>query len=196
MKRRDAEPHDRRVARSRAAIRTALYELVCEKPYAQISVTELAERAGLNRKTFYAHYASLDDVVDELEEEFAENLHRILEESDFYDTGRLPQDVMHCVEHAVRENYELLQCMSGSNGFDVIRRRVEHATRGVIAKKLEQYPAIVPADREYLAQFLAAGVVSMFVYWLRGDAERPINEVAKLADQAIYYGLASYVSHP
>lgn len=65
---------DLRVRRTLKAIRMALYELVLEKDYGDISITELTERAEINRKTFYLHYPSLDSLIKEVEEEIISNI--------------------------------------------------------------------------------------------------------------------------
>ena len=47
--------------------------MICEMDYDQITIKELTERAQINRKTFYLHYNSLDDLLAELQDEIAEN---------------------------------------------------------------------------------------------------------------------------
>ena len=60
-------PLDPRIARSRRAVGNALMELLAEgRPYAELTVSEVAVRAGLTRKTFYAHFGSIDAVVCDL----------------------------------------------------------------------------------------------------------------------------------
>ena len=55
---------DRRIARSRGAIEQALMDLLAEgRPFDQLTVSEVASRAGLTRKTFYARFGSIDAVV-------------------------------------------------------------------------------------------------------------------------------------
>ena len=63
---------DLRVRRTLTAIRKSFNELVLARDYREISITDLTERAGINRKTFYLHYTSLDDLIDEIEEEVSE----------------------------------------------------------------------------------------------------------------------------
>lgn len=41
-------------------------QLLQQVPYQQITVSALATRAGLSRRTFYRHYASIDQLLDEL----------------------------------------------------------------------------------------------------------------------------------
>ena len=64
--------NDLRVRRTREAIRKAFTDMLLEMPYEKITVTELAQRANINKKTFYRHYAVLDDLLAEIEEEFAQ----------------------------------------------------------------------------------------------------------------------------
>ena len=59
-------------------IRSSFIELLREKPVAKISVTELCERAGINRATFYAHYADPSDLLRSIEDEILNDLSRWL----------------------------------------------------------------------------------------------------------------------
>ena len=46
---------DLRIARTKEAIKKAFKELVCELPYEKVTVKAIADRAGINRNTFYLH---------------------------------------------------------------------------------------------------------------------------------------------
>lgn len=63
---------DRRIRHTKRAIKNAFFELMDEKPVDKISVTELCERADINRSSFYAHYVDYPAFLDELECEIAE----------------------------------------------------------------------------------------------------------------------------
>ena len=64
---------DLRILKTREAIHKTFEEMICEMDYEQISIKELTERARINRKTFYLHYNSLDDLLKELQNKMAEN---------------------------------------------------------------------------------------------------------------------------
>ena len=72
---------DRRCLKTQKAIKNALVELMSEKDISQITVKELAQRADINRKTFYTHYTSIYDVSGEIENEMIQNLKRLIQES-------------------------------------------------------------------------------------------------------------------
>ena len=64
--------NDLRVIKTRKIIRQTFIEMLCEMDYDKITVQELAKRAVINRKTFYSHYDSLDDLLKEIQHETAQ----------------------------------------------------------------------------------------------------------------------------
>ena len=63
---------DTRVQFSKARFHNAMTELLERMPCGAVSVKELCDCAGLNRGTFYLHYADPMDVLREMEWELAE----------------------------------------------------------------------------------------------------------------------------
>ena len=57
---------DLRIVKTRTNIKNSLIDLLAEKNVSKITVTELAEKAMINRKTFYRHYHTVQDVVDDI----------------------------------------------------------------------------------------------------------------------------------
>ena len=61
-----ADKTDLRVARTRTAIKEAFEALVLENSLDRITVKALTEHAGINRKTFYLHYETIESLYDEI----------------------------------------------------------------------------------------------------------------------------------
>jgi AcrR family transcriptional regulator len=57
---------DPRVRRTRQLLQQALLELMQEKRFASVTVHEIAERATVNRATFYTHFADKYDLLDSI----------------------------------------------------------------------------------------------------------------------------------
>ena len=57
---------DRRTIYTRNVIKDALLEAMKEKAFEQITVTDVCRRAEVTRATYYLHYQSLNQVLDEL----------------------------------------------------------------------------------------------------------------------------------
>ena len=62
----EAKKADRRVIRTRSAIRKAFTDLLAETAYNKITITALAKRADVDRKTFYTHYSSVDNLLEDV----------------------------------------------------------------------------------------------------------------------------------
>lgn len=65
---------DRRVARTKEAIREAFFILADKKPMEKITIRELCDLANINRTSFYDHYQDFSDLVNSLETEIANSL--------------------------------------------------------------------------------------------------------------------------
>ncbi|MBF7094340.1 TetR/AcrR family transcriptional regulator [Streptococcus sp. HF-1907] len=76
---------DRRVLRTKRHIREAFVQLLEEKSLTDITVTQLADLADIDRKTFYAHYQNVTDVYLELSKEVAEQLREVLIDVDSFE---------------------------------------------------------------------------------------------------------------
>ena len=50
-------------------IEKAFIELIDEKGFEQVSVSDICDKAGLNRTTFYTHYFNINDLLEKLENE-------------------------------------------------------------------------------------------------------------------------------
>lgn len=66
--------NDLRVVKTKKTIHKALLILLKDKSLPQIKITELCKEATINRGTFYFHYQSVDDVLQELFEEIMVDL--------------------------------------------------------------------------------------------------------------------------
>ena len=61
---------NKKVVFSKSILKRALVKLLKEKSLDRIGVSELCKTAGVNRSTFYAHYETVQELLDEIEEEF------------------------------------------------------------------------------------------------------------------------------
>ena len=64
-----APGEDRRITRSKRALRGALIALIEERGLDAITVNDLCERADLNRGTFYNHFHDKENLLTALENE-------------------------------------------------------------------------------------------------------------------------------
>ena len=80
----DTSKTDIRVIKTKKAIRDASLFLLSKKNIDDISITELANTAQINRKTFYNYYQNIYQVIDEIENETVEKFASAIKSTDWY----------------------------------------------------------------------------------------------------------------
>ena len=68
------EKSDKRYVSTHNKIKKTFEQLVLTHAYGDITVSMLVREVGINRKTFYLHYPSLEALMDELVESIAEEI--------------------------------------------------------------------------------------------------------------------------
>lgn len=74
-------PIDARIRYTRMVIEEAFLQLLREKPLAKATVTELCQRAQINRATFYKHYLDVPDLLEKMEEKLFDQIRGLYEEN-------------------------------------------------------------------------------------------------------------------
>ena len=69
---------DKRVIKTKHAIYKAFVELLNEKDINQITITDVAKKANINRKTFYNYYSDINDVMEEIENLVVANVIKLI----------------------------------------------------------------------------------------------------------------------
>ena len=78
IKAKTAKPLDRRARRTRQAIKESFAALAANRPFPDLTVKEVMERAGVNRATFYAHFSNIEDLERAMETDAAERVMQAL----------------------------------------------------------------------------------------------------------------------
>ncbi len=165
---------DKRVVRTRDVLGDALVQLMHEKPFEEITVQQVLDRAGVSRSTFYTHYKDKNDLflgdVDDFWQMMSTVLVRRGEKSDRVAAVR--ELFAHITD--AREFYTAL--VASGKIHDVMDLGRGHFARE-IEKKLKQLPQageMTPERRAALAQMFAGALFSSLGWWVdRGMKESP-----------------------
>ena len=154
---------DRRVRRTRAAIQAALTQLILEKGYDAVTVTDIIERADIGRSTFYAHFTDKSDVFDDTIEELSGFLRAHSSEGDGLFAFSLPM-----FEHIV-EQLPVIKALFGNDGHSSAMRSTTAALVSVVDEELgARFPADV-RHRKLVSVFVVGAYFSVISHWITGE---------------------------
>ncbi|MGY4644360.1 TetR/AcrR family transcriptional regulator [Cellulomonas sp. URHB0016] len=188
---------DRRVRRTRAALRDAMGALMVEKGYESVTVQDLIERADIGRSTFYSHYADKSELLDEMLADLRTELER--------DPGTGSVDR----RRPLRFSLPMLRHVQEEQGTvrAVLGRRDGRRVAGEIEAMLLR---MVGADLRTLAEagdplrvpldLVASSVVSAFVatltWWVADDFRRTPEEMDLMFQTLVAPGVRAAIPPP
>ena len=128
------EKTDLRVIKSQKAIKDAFLELIAEKGYANITITDIAKKALVNRKTFYMHYESKKQLYDTIVDEFLDILTPALENIRII-KGKEQRKFITALLIKVKENKEIFNILFNDNtNQDFVNKLKERTINDLISK--------------------------------------------------------------
>jgi len=152
---------DQRVRRTRNRLGDALMELLVQKPFDDITVQHVLERAGVSRSTFYTHYRDKNDLFLSDAEEFFESMATAL--SRFGDKSERVAPVQELFGHIAEARPFYNALVESGRMPDVMELGLGHFGRG-IAQRLNEIPRArtIPRDRRgAIAHGLAGSLFSL-----------------------------------
>ena len=155
------ERQDRRSKRTRHLLSAAFVELLREKGYNAITVSDIIERANVGRSTFYSHYRDKDDL-------FVHELDRVIEvlSQRIPDQEELPYFPSLGLFRHVGEQYELYKALVWTPGIDLLVKHLQtslsHRIEQILQKKQRDFSVPLPI----LANFIAGSFLTLLKWWL------------------------------
>lgn len=169
---------DKRVIRTKKAIKNALFKLMEKKDFSVVTISELSAAAGVNRRTFYTHYHTITEVLDEIETSLVNRLSDILSEFDF-------SQYRQSVYKVFVDFYKLV---SGEE-FNDYFKHMRMDSRGILTSRLRNAlkASALPrfADNTFtgcdgvVSAFAAGGFLGSFMEWYYSENRIPVENAAE-----------------
>ena len=180
------EKTDRRVIKTRKAIMAAFDTLISQGDIAKITVSAIAREADIDRKTFYLHYSSVDDLAQQKAEEGIEYILEILnrQEAGAGDAERL-QRLLQEVNGILTREHALFASIASRLSTDQMLAYLEAAADPAFAALGISPDILDESEKHRQMRFYLAGSWSLYSNWLTADAPGPIEDISRTIETAI-----------
>lgn len=154
---------DKRVRRTRKLLRQALAELMLEKEFKNITVTDLVRRADINRGTFYTYYRDVYDLREKVENEIIDSLRAAIQ--DGLPTAAAEASMTPLIEQAV-------QCLENNRNlaYALLCDKAMGSFEEKLMSVIEDFCRLLhpPANEadHYSIWFIAAGCIGLLKKWM------------------------------
>ena len=165
---------DLRVRRTRKLLQKALLEAASEKGFAHVTVSDITERAMVNRATFYRHYEDKYDLLTHYIEELSKMIESDEGETDLGTQSIQSQDtpppgLVKLLQH-IQSNADFYRVMLGKQGdpafcAEAFRNYIEQGYRRILSGQASQSDPSRPPIDLTVSYILHAGMGAI-VWWL------------------------------
>lgn len=177
---------DRRVTRTKAALTAALFELLGEKDFSKISITELTRRADVDRKTFYLHYQTVDEILEEFYEGALHTLRETIEREGIFRAESVDMVALFKILCDLTEkDMPLFRRLAQGGGYTYYMERIRALLRGGMEDFYRRQGVHSEAELQLLGEFYAAAVMRAYFVWLRGDLDMDETHLAEMVGKAV-----------
>jgi len=162
----------------------ALLSLLEKKDYPFISVKEIAKKAGVNRTTFYLHYQSMDDLLQETTEMLGKRFLAAfadVDKSDAQTSVLTKEKYLLPYLNFVKQNkrvYKLVHEKPELFGNDYAFKRMYAK---IFDNALKNF-GVTQNDRPYVFAFYTQGTLAIVGEWLNNDCAEDVRHVAELIE--------------
>ncbi|MFD1989825.1 TetR/AcrR family transcriptional regulator [Paenibacillus nicotianae] len=171
-----SKKEDPRVKRTKKMFKEAIYSLLQETEISKLTIQSLAERAELNRATFYLHYRDIehliDEIINEVLNEMYETIYEKIQKSN--DSASLPQ-IVALLEH-IYNNASIYKVMLEDS--QQFRKKVFEMLVEVVYilgenKNHEMNRAVAIPN-----EIVAASIIGIITWWLQEGVPYTPNYLA------------------
>ncbi len=170
-----ADRTDPRIIRTAQACAQAIVELASQRPVSQITVADLADRAGVTRATFYHHYSSPLELLIQVLYADLERGHRREEArraEGRYSAAQMLRlstgDVADHVERFMAVYQHALHDPADDGVYEALVRHFTDYALAFIARCA--HPDLPRTNHEVIAQFVAHGFAGAIKAWLSDNS--------------------------
>lgn len=177
---------DKRVIRTKKAIKKALFELLEIKDLSIVTITELTQKANVNRRTFYTHYSNITDILSEIEEDLVESLTRLLRQFDTSNYRESTYKLFMGLNELITVEFDFYFHTVKVDMRGALMARLKDVIKRTTDRVLEQFCS-KDGDVEIISSFIVGGFFNTYLEWHNRMSEIPIEHAAELASNMVSF---------
>ena len=192
--------NDERVIKTKKLIKTALSELIQEKGFDHVSITDLTQRANINRGTFYLHYQDKYDLLEKFENEVlddintnAENFIKSIKDIDFLgeDFSNEIKPFINKVFTYIKENYIIMKVILGPKSDMRFQNKIKKALNILLTEKgwdnyFDSQNTFV--SKNYFISYLVSAHIGFIRQWIDSGMNESAENMAEMISKMFFLG--------
>ncbi|MEK8130604.1 TetR/AcrR family transcriptional regulator [Paenibacillus filicis] len=185
---------DLRILRTKQSIRTAFFELIQEKGYEAITIQDIANRAMINRNTFYLHYENKPDLLHTCMDGLLSEVKDVIVQCPIsmkpYRISKVETVMQAILEHISRNTSFYYAMFIDENRIYPFREKMETIIKDKLSEGVNPAAGKSPLaiSQELLLEYLVSSFMGVIIWWIKNDQPLSTSEVSSQFSKLVAYG--------
>ena len=184
---------DRRVIKTKRAIKNAFAKLLSQKDINDITISDSAAEADINRKTFYNYYAGVHEVIDEIENDVVSHFDAALTEIDFKNSLNRPNLIFEKLTNIINADMDFFGYLLSMNSNVSLSSKITDMLTGKVKTLIMQYVDVDEVHVDIMLEFMISGMVAVYRRWFNSDRSEPVEEISSQIKTLAFQGLNGFL---
>lgn len=185
---------DRRVIKTKRAIKNALMHLLNDRDINDITISDIAAQADINRKTFYNYYSGVHEVIDEMEDEIISHVDEALTDIDFIDNLENPYLIFEKLTSVISTDMDTFGYLLGMNTNVGLLSKMVDLLKAKVKSVILPVVELDELRLNLMLEFMITGMVAVYKRWFNSDRRASIDEISRQMNILAFKGLNGYLN--
>ncbi|MCD2478152.1 TetR family transcriptional regulator C-terminal domain-containing protein [Mammaliicoccus lentus] len=178
---------DRRVRKSKAAIKKAFIQLLEDSQIERITIRQISDKADINRGTFYLNYDDKYALLEEMEDEQIADLRKLVDIRKVNLAQKTAEEFIEIFSNEVikkviihiSENIEFYHAILNLDRTSKIEERITDMILSNINYLIGENNTVYGVPDDYYLRYVSGALMSMVKYWVHDENRVSIEELVQ-----------------
>jgi len=170
---------DRRIMKTREAIKTSYFQLLKEKPEGRITVAELTRLANIDRKTFYLHYTCVEDILTDFCDEKVQELLDRLKGTGFLEDPLKLNIIFEVLNNILEEDMDYYRLLSLRN-YHIFWERIHEIMVQALIHVYSDKVNVSRKEMKIYCDFFVSGMIHIYQDFLNSSDEFSSEQLGRI----------------
>lgn len=180
---------DRRVIRTKKAIRNAFAQLLSVKELDDITVKDIAELADINRKTFYSYYSGVHMILEETENEIVEDFEAAIRDLPPEKLVREPYLLFSRLSAIINADMDFYEPLMKVNRSSSLIAKVSEMLKQKVRESYAAFSRVGEETFNIMVDFTFSGLFSVYQSWFNSERRQSIEEISRTLSTLCFEGI-------
>ncbi len=180
---------DRRIAKTKKAIYRAFAQLLSEKNINDITIKDIADRADINRKTFYNYYDGIYELTGEIENKIIDSFEKVIREHNVNELLHNPNKMFDELVKIIDSDFDFYQHLISVESNSNLVSKLFISLKARAKEVISEYSVLDEATLDIVLDFVISGMFTVFQRWFNSSKEHSLDDMAKIVAILSYNGI-------